>query len=155
MTNGIYIKLSTEHDSAYRELWQEYGVRLLRGAYEALLTPTGMKDYVTNESRLAHGTEYAAHARYAKQKERKVGLSVVLEAVDYDHYLAQYEAFMELLTSGMVWLKVTRLNRVFKLVYTECSKFSFGEYRKATFTLEFVEPNPTDRPAITNDEAEE
>lgn len=132
---------------SYSDLCTTYGVMLCRGAYEALLTPFGMKDYVTNQSRLEHGTRYAA-TQYNKKAERDVGFPVVLTGSDMDDYLAKYEAFLSLLASGMVYLKIPRLNRIYKLVYTKCGNFKFDSDRKATFTIEFKEPNPEDRPQI-------
>ena len=131
--------------SSYTDLRTVYGVMLARGAYEALLTPFGMKDYVTNLSRLEHGTRFAA-TQYNKKKEREVGIPVVIEGTNIDDYLEKYEAFLSLLAGGMVFLKVPRLKRVFKLVYTKCGNFKFDSERKATFTIEFLEPNPDDRP---------
>lgn len=133
---------------AYSDLFGTYGVRLARGAYEALLTPFGMKDYVINQSRLEHGTRISA-SQYNKKKERKVSIPVILEGADMDDYLAKYDAFLGLLASGMVYLRVPRLKRVFKLVYTNCGNFKFDNLNKANFTLEFNEPNPNDRPSIS------
>lgn len=131
----------------YEDLFLVYGVRLLRGGYEQLLTPATLKDYVTNESRLEHGTRYIpVNARY---KERSVSLEVVLTGSDYDDYLAKYEALMDLLTSGLVLLRVPRLKRVYKFVYIGASKFKFNSRNRATFILEFKEPDVTDRPQIS------
>lgn len=130
----------------YNDLLGTYGVRFVRGAYEALLTPFGMKDYVTNKSRLEHGTRYTA-TQYNKRDERTVSIPVILEGTDINDYLTKYEAFLALLAGGMVYLKVPRLSRVFKLVYTKCGNFKFYGLNKATFTIEFKEPDPTDRPS--------
>lgn len=143
MEYAIQIKNSSAQ--VYSDLFNVYGVRLIRGCYETLLTPPAVKDYVTNETRLQHGTIYAADGSYNKQRARDISLDVVLEAESYDDYLAKYEAFLLLLTSGVIQLKVPRLKRVFKLVYKSCSKFNFYSYRKATFTIDFTEPDPSVR----------
>lgn len=147
MQNGIQIKLSTQADSSYEDIFDVYGVRLLRGGYEALLAPTVLKSYVSNESRLSNGTTYVVQD--SKVKERKVSLEVSLEADSYDNYLTNFEAFLAKLASGIVYFKVPRLKRVYKLVYTGCSKFSFLSRERSTFTLDLIEPNPSDRIAIT------
>ena len=146
MANQYSVKIKSALAGTYDDLYDLYGVRLVRGCYEALLTPYGMKDYITNQSRLVHGTSYTA-TQASKAKERKVALQVVLEGTDYDDYLAKYEALLALLSGGMIHLKVPRLNRVYKLVYTSCSRFNFYSLKKATFTLEFNEPDPTDHEA--------
>lgn len=133
--------------SIYSDLRETYGVMFARGAYEALLTPFGMKDYVINQSRLEHGTRYSA-TQSNKKHERDVAIPVVIEGADMDDYLAKYEAFLSLLAGGMVYLRVPRLKRIYKLVYTKCGNFKYDSDRKATFTIDFKEPNPDDRPAI-------
>ena len=143
---GPSIKNFTSED--YSDLLSTYGVRFVRGAYEALLTPFGMKEYVTNTSRLEHGTRYSA-TEYNKRKERSVSFPVVLEGTDINDYITKYEAFLTLLASGMVYLKVPLLGRVYKLVYTKCDNFKFYGPNKATFTISFNEPDPTDRPPLT------
>ena len=145
MEFDIEIRKASETDANYRNLREVYGVRLMKGAYEALLTPPGMKNYVTNESRLSHGTMYAAGGRNNKYQQRKIALQVSLRGADYNDYLAKYEAFLGLLASGIVWVKVPRLRRVFKLVYTSCSRYNFYSRNWATFTIEMVEPDPTNR----------
>ena len=144
MANIYSVKIKQWSADSFDDLFDTYGVRLVRGAYEALLTPFGMKDYVTNQSRLEHGTRYVA-TQYSKKKEREVGFQVVLEGTDMDDYLEKYEAFLDLLAGGMVVLKVPRLKQDFKLVYTKCGNFKYDSDRKATFTIEFKEPNPEDR----------
>lgn len=148
MANTYSIGIKTAAAGEYSDLWDIYGVRLLRGAYEALLTPSGMKNYVNNASRLEHGTRYIATD--GKMKDRQVNLRAIMQGEDYDDYLAKYEALLTLLMSGEIWLRVPRLKRVFKLVYTGISDFKFYDRKQATFTLEFVEPDPTATETITD-----
>lgn len=144
MSNIYSVKIKQRSAESFDDLFDTYGVRLVKGAYEALLTPFGMKDYVTNQSRLEHGTRYTA-TQYNKKEERTVSFQVVLTGSDMNDYLAKYESFLELLASGIIYLNVPRLGYVYKLVYTKCGNFKFYGSNKATFTLEFKEPDPTDR----------
>ena len=146
MASGIEVRIQGS-ETGYQDLHDVFGVRLLRGAYESLLTPAPMKSYVTNESRLEHGKRYIPVN--AKMQERDVSLNVILEGADYDDYLGKYESFLNLLSSGLTLLKVPRLKRIFKLVYTRTSKFQFYGYNRATFTLEFVEPDPSARQTLS------
>ena len=148
-----YIKIKGQGESTFHDIFNDFGVMLLRGCYEALLTPPAPKDYITNESRLQHGTQYTIPSGTTRTKQREVHLPAVLKGANYDDYLAKYEAFLELLTSGNVQLKVLRLQRIFKLVYTGISKFEFRSQKEATFTLEFVEPDITSREVISEDNA--
>ena len=147
MDNAITIGLI--NDTTTYDLYNRFGVRLLRGGYEALLTPSPMKDYVTNQSRLEHGTRYIANGSNSKIQARNIGINVILEGSNYDDYLSKYENFLNFFASGMIYLRVTRLKRRFKLVYTGCSSFTFYSYKKATFTVEFIEPNPKDRATLS------
>lgn len=126
MKNQAYIKLVGEADTAYADL-DNYGVTLVRGWREALLTPAPVKSYVTNDSRLEHGQSVIATSKYAKIDKRDVSLSFFLEGSSQDDYLSKYEEFLNKIAySGQFCLKVPCLKRVFKLVYSQCSQF--GDY---------------------------
>lgn len=145
MTNDIQIRLATETDSDYVNLYTTYGVRFVRGAYEALLTPAGMKEYISNDNRLRNGSQYAALATSAKKKAREVAIPFSIEASTESAFFTRYEAFLEKVSSGLVYLRVPRLNKVFKVVYTSCDRFGISQLKDAIFTLRMIEPDPTDR----------
>lgn len=145
MKGQAYIGIEGETGVTYTDI-SEYGVTLTRGWREALLKPSSMKSYTTNDSRLEHGIRMMALAKYAKQKERDVQLSVFIEGTSESDYLAKYENFLNIVAyNGIIFLKVPCMNRIFKLVYTDCTKFGDFGLRKANVTLKFTEPNPTDR----------
>ena len=66
MKNQAFIKMVGEADTAYADL-DTFGVTLIKGWREALLTPTSVKSYVTNDSRLEHGESIIATKKYAKK----------------------------------------------------------------------------------------
>lgn len=145
MTNDIQIRLATETDSDYVNLYTTYGVRFVQGAYEALLTPAGMKEYISNDNRLRNGSQYAALATSAKKKAREVAIPFIIEAPTEATFFTRYEAFLEKVSSGLVYLRVPRLNKVFKVVYTSCDRFGISRLKDAIFTLRMIEPDPTNR----------
>lgn len=148
MKGQAYIKLSTEDDNKYEDL-NNYGVTLTRGWREALLTPTGIKDLVTNDNRLEHGVAVVAVADYIKKNKRDVSLPFFLEGDTQQDYLTKYENFLNKIAySGEFCLKVPCLKRVFKLVYTSCSKFGDYGLKKSNFTLKLTEYNPNNREVI-------
>ena len=145
MKNQAFIKLVDEADTAYVDL-DTFGVTLVRGWREALLTPTSVKSYVTNDSRLEHGEQIIATSKYAKMGERDVSISFFLEGSSQDDYLQKYEAFLNKIAfSGQICMKVSCLKRVFKFVYSQCSQFGDYGLKKGKFTIKFTESNPNDR----------
>lgn len=145
MKNQAYIKLVDEADNAYIDL-NTFGVTLTRGWREALLTPPPVKEYVTNDSRIENGMSVIASPQFSKMQKRDVRLSFFLEGNDENDYLSKYEAFLNKIAySGQICLKVPVLKRVFKLVYSQCSKFGDYGLKKGNFTLKLTEYNPNDR----------
>ena len=146
MKGQAFIKYQDEDNTKYRDLYETYGVTLTRGWREALLKPAAVKDYSKNDSRLEDGIRIIAKKEYAKKKERDVQLSFLLEAESETQYLANYEKFLnDIAYSGMIYLKVPVMNKVFKVVYTDCQKFGDFGLEKGNFTLKLTEPNPADR----------
>lgn len=146
MKGQAFIKYQDEDDTKYRDLYETYGVTLIRGWREALLKPAAVKDYSKNDSRLEDGIRIIAKKEYAKKKERDILLPFILEAESEKKYLANYEKFLnDIAYSGMIYLKVPVINKVFKLVYTDCQKFGDFGLKKGNFTLKLTEPNPADR----------
>ena len=146
MKGQAFIKYPDEDDTKYRDLYETYGVTLTRGWREALLKPAAVKDYSKNDSRLEDGIRIIAKKEYAKKKERDIQLSFILEAESETQYLANYEKFLnDIAYSGMIYLKVPVMNKVFKVVYTDCQKFGNFGLEKGNFTLKLTEPNPADR----------
>lgn len=145
MKNQAFIKMVGEADTAYADL-DTFGVTLIKGWREALLTPTSVKSYVTNDSRLEHGESIIATAKYTKKAKRDVSISFFLEGSSEEDYLAKYETFLDTIAySGQFCLKVPCLKRVFKLVYSQCSQFGDYGLKKGKFVLKLTESNPNDR----------
>lgn len=145
MKNDALIKLVDEADTAYVDL-DKFGITLIRGWREALLTPTPIKSYVTNDSRLEHGQSVVATSKYAKKDKRDVSISFFLEGNTEEDYLQKYEDFLNKIAySGEFCMKVPRLKRVYKLVYSQCSQFGDYGLKKGKFVLKLTEYNPNDR----------
>ncbi len=148
MKNQAFIKLVDEDDKSYTDL-DTYGITLIRGWREALLTPAGVKDFVTNDNRLEHGVAVLAKQGNAKKDKRDVSLSFFLEGESEDDYLQKYETFLDKIAyNGQFCFKVPCLKRVFKFVYSSCT--SYGDYglKRSKFTIKMTEYNPNDREGI-------
>lgn len=145
MKNQAFIKLIGEKDSAYIDV-DEYGVTFTKGWREALLTPAPIKSYITNDSRLEHGQTVIATPTFAKKDKRDISLSFILEGKTESDYLSKYENFLNKIAySGEFCLKVPCLKTIYKLVYSQCSKFGDYGLKKGNFTLKLNEYNPNDR----------
>lgn len=124
----------------------EYGITLIRGWREALLKPASVKDYTSNDSRLEHGVRMVATAKFAKMSQREVQISMLLEGSTQSDYLKKYQTLLNAIAySGLVHLKVPCMGLVFKMVYSDCSKYGDFGMTKGNFTLKLTEPNPSDR----------
>lgn len=149
MKGSAFIKLSTEEDSAYEDIFTEYGVSFIKGSYIKLINGGKAKDYVKNESRLEHGTRYIAKRQYIKQSEKTITLDILLEADTMSDFVTRYEAFTNRISDGLIFLKIPSRYRVFKLVYSDIMPKQEYRNKKATFTLSLIEPNPKDRIVLT------
>ena len=128
-----------------KDIFLTWGMTLISGAYEALLTPAPMKDYIENKSRGMHGSRIVAAAENARMDSRNVSIPFFIEGATEAEYLTRFESFITEITSGMFTLKIPRMQRSFKLVYTECSKYGNYGMTRGKFIAKFKEPNPKDR----------
>lgn len=145
MKNIAFIKLVDEGDSSYVDL-DIFGITLVKGWREALLTPAPVKDYVINDSRLEHGQSVIATQKYAKKDKRDISITFFLEGKTEEEYLQRYEDFLNKIAySGEFCLKVPQLKRIFKLVYSQCSQFGDYGLKRGKFVLKLTEYNPDDR----------
>lgn len=141
--NGNY---NTTTEKEWKDLYTTYGVTLTRGWREVLLKAAAVKDYSKNDSRLEDGIRMVAKKKYAKLKERDLQLSFILEGASESDYLTKYESFLDdMAYSGMIYLRIPVMKRVFKLVYSDCQKFGDDGVKVGNFTLKLTEPNPNDR----------
>ena len=145
MKGSAFIKLQTEEDSSYEDIFLMYGVSFFKGSYLKLLNTSKANEYVKNESRLEHGTRYLASPQYAKRGEKEVSLDILLEADSMADFVSKYENFTDRISDGLIFLKIPTYHRVFKLVYSDILPKQEYRDKKATFTLRLIEPNPKDR----------
>ena len=145
MKNSAFIKLAEEADSQYVDIYTQYGVSFIKGAYLQLLKRSASKSYVENDSSLDNGVQMVAKQRYGKYQKKSVSVQFLLEASDRQQYVSRVEGFIDKISQGLFCLKIPSLYRVFRLVYTDIKIKQEFRNNHATFTLEMVEPNPMDR----------
>lgn len=149
MKGSAFIKLATEADSAYVDIYTQYGVSFIKGSYMKLMSKAASKGYVTNESRLEHGVRIIAKAQYAKYASRTVSVDILMEAASEDAFNTRYENFTAKISQGLIFLKIPTKKRVFKLVYSNIKPKEEYKGNYGTFTIDLMEPNPNDRLVLT------
>lgn len=109
------------------------------------MTPAPMKDVVTNQSRLEHGTRYTAG--YAPRiAERDITLPLHIVARSADDFLAKYAKFCEVLAGQVLEIQIKEQPDVtYKCVYRSCTQYEEYSLGIAKFALRLTEPNPNDR----------
>ena len=148
MKNSAFVKLAGEDNTSYVDIYTEYGVSFIKGAYLQLLKRPASKGYVTNDSVLANGVQVLAKPKYAKYGSKNVSVKILLEAGSRQQYIDRLERFMAKISQGLFCLKIPSYHRVFRLVYTDIKiSQEFRNYR-ATFTLEMTDPNVDNRETI-------
>lgn len=157
MATRIYYRAGSSYSTLVLEI---NGMKLLSGAYEALLTPASMKEYITNSSRLEHGNRIVSNPTLSKKDARNITISLFIEgtgstsALRKVSYIQRFNALITAITSGEFALQsdeidsalgTTTNHTYYKLVYTNCSKYGDYGIEKGKFTLRLVENNPADR----------
>ena len=141
----VFIKTKDEEDARYEDVFTTYGICLLKGSYEKLLEYPAPKSLITWSDRRNNGVEYLADSDTMRVDKKNVSVSVLLIAENETDYYKKYEALFKRITSGILYLKIPTLGKVFKLVYSKQSNLTKLNKKSSIFALNFVEPNPTDR----------
>jgi len=127
-----------------KDLWDAFGGILQRGAYEELLTPTKLKSFIENKSRLEHGTSVIV-PKDPKKEERMLTLSVMIHGKTEEDYISKYESFLEELYKGEIVMYIPKLKQTFYLLFDSCSKYGNYGKKAGKFQLKLREPNPDRR----------
>lgn len=132
-----------------KDIWLTWKASLCKGTYEQLLKPAPMKEYIINNSRAEHGVRVVADRANYKTDSRSFSISLYIEGKTKDEYISNVEGFMNEISSGLFSFKVPQLNKVYKLVYTDCSNYGDYGLRKSKFVIKLSEPNVKDRTVIS------
>lgn len=115
---------------------------LLDGSYANLLTPAPLKEWVSNDSPQANGTEYLVPDNICV-KERDVTLIFYLNLPSRRDFISTYFRFVEMLQSGILDVLVPDLNRHYYLKYESCTSFDHFNLTSCKIAVKFTEPDPT------------
>ena len=148
MKGSAFIKLTTEADSAYVDIYDTYGVSFTKDTYFNLINNVKQKEYVKNTSRLQNGTRYLTGSAYSRMTENQTTVEILLEAATKAEFVTKFENLSAKLCLGTICLKIPSWNRILKLVCTAIKPKVRYKNNYATFAITFIEPDPTDRVAI-------
>ena len=108
------------------------------------MTPPQMKDRISNESRLEHGTRYMNHLPRVQQRD--VTLEIHFTASSNGEFMRRYQSFSRELEKGELAITTSfQPGVVYRMLYVSCNQFTPFMRRIAKFSLKLVEPNPKDR----------
>ena len=117
-----------------------FGITFLEGFYQELLKLPKVKEGLTQNWPDQHGTERDLVSR--KFESRVLNLPVLLEGANTADFLIKLHAFQSFCLLGNYFdLDVPELNRRFKLCYSDCTNYSYGE-TNAMFTLVVIDDFP-------------
>lgn len=109
-----------------------------------LAAPTGLKDFIDNESRLEDGVQRIHNT--PKQDNRDVTLEFSVIGNSTADFLAKLNAFKTILYKGLVAIRVSVLGETYYLTYNKSQTFSMSTTRRtAKIAVKFNESNPTNR----------
>ena len=118
-----------------------YGAMMLAGSYASLLTPAQQKEWVSNDDPRKDGIEYIM-PQVPKIKERSVDLIFGIKGDTVQDFLSKYNAFIEMLQSGIIKLYVPDIQRYYYLKYENCTSYDNYSLMACKVAVKFIEPNP-------------
>ena len=137
MTGQLYINNT--------DAYTEWGVMMDTSSLSTLMTPPAVKEYITNESRLADGTQYLVPTT-PKIQARDLTLTLQLVAPNETTFFSRYTSFVEELQKGTINIRTSfQPDVTYKCLFVSCNQFTQFMRGIAKFSLKLVEPNPKDR----------
>ncbi len=128
----------------------EWGVVTTGNTLSALLAPAGLKERVSNESRLEHGRRTDNSA--PRTAARELNLEIQMTARNPEQFYARHEAFCAELEKGVIDMYMSdRPTVVYHFDYNSCPQYTQFRRGMATLALKVTETNPKDRTAHDND----
>lgn len=115
--------------------------------YSELLKPPAMKPYTAVSFREQDG-EKLPEVLLPAFEARDVTLQFAIYADSTADWLAKYEAFVTMLRSGWLDIRLPELGKTFRMYYKSCSEYSHltaldGGTTAGKFKVKFREPKPT------------
>lgn len=115
--------------------------------YSALLKPPGMKPYTAVSFRERDGEDLPATLTPAFEA-RDIELQFAIFGSSKADFISKYTAFVTMLRSGWLDIRVPELNKTYRMYYSSCSGYTQltpleGNVIAGKFKVKFREPKPT------------
>lgn len=121
-----------------KDAWLTWGVALVKGGYESILTPPNNKPYTTNEQRGASGTQ--VFYDNPQPMERDFNVSFFIDANTKEDYLIKFNNFVNEIRNGQVIIRIPSLKMEIKVHVVNFLNLSYYG-SKGIFNVRFNEPN--------------
>ena len=127
-----------------KDAFNEWGVSLDSQGLSTLMTPNGLKDYVSDESRLDNGHLYVVGD--FRVQERQFSLTFNLIAKNEIEFFEKYNSFCQEIENGVLDIETSFQEEVvYHCLYVSCTQFTQFMRGIAQFSLKLIEPNPAYR----------
>ncbi len=128
-----------------KDAFDTWGVNMGDGFLNNLLTPSPVKDYIENKSRLEDGKRVILNNK--KDDERDFNLIFTIRGSSQSDYILKFKAFMSEMSSGLVSINVPIIgNEVYYVYYKNSISFAFSiDHTFSKIAMKVCEPNPADR----------
>lgn len=126
------------------DAYTRWGISLSDGAISALMTPAPMKERLSNDVRVEHGSRTTNQS--PKLASRDVTLEMHLSASSRSDFFTKYASFCDELATGALNIKTAFQPSVtYRMLYVSCTQFTAFVNGLAKFSLKLTEPNPSNR----------
>ena len=126
------------------DAYTRWGVSLSDGSISALMTPAPMKERLTNDVRVEHGSRTSN--QNPKLASRDVTLEMHLSASSRSDFFTKYASFCSELATGALNIKtIFQPSVTYRMLYVSCTQFTAFVDGLAKFSLKLTEPNPNNR----------
>lgn len=114
--------------------------------YSVLMKPAAMKPYVAVNFRELDG-EKLPGVLMPRFEPRDITLQFAIIAGSKTEFLAKYNAFVSMLKSGWISMRLPELGKTFRMYYDSCTEYTQltpfeGGDVAGKFKIKFREPNP-------------
>lgn len=126
-----------------KDAYETWGITLDESSLTSLMTPSPMKEYIKNSSRVSDGSIIAP---YRKINERELTVILNFSAASDEEFLQKYQSFCSVLYKGDLEIRTSKIpGTVYHMLYVSCSEFQQWMFGIAKYQLKLIEPNPANR----------
>ena len=105
-----------------KDCYTTWGISMDTSSLSSLMTPSPLKEFIENKSRLEHGKRVLSSN--PKIDERNITLTFNLTAKTEEEFFSRYNSFCEELATGIINIKTTYPPHITnQTIYMSCTQF--------------------------------